>query len=338
MDNRVDWVDYAKGIGIILVVYGHVLRGLHSAGFEFYGRFYELSDSIVYSFHMPLFFFLSGLFFNQILSKKGPKKLVFSKIDTIFYPYVLWSILQGSIEVFLSNYINGNITFNEVFSLLWTPRAQFWFLYYLFFIFVFFSLFLYVHTKIRTLFSFVSLIILYCIVVEVAEDNSLLLVYVIFFTFGMFFRLYNLERVLESKVFLVIFSILFFVSQYVYHFHFNLSYLDHSIYSLKLVFISVIFVFLVSLYLSKLNVKFISYLGGVSMAIYLMHILAGSGFRIVMQSFFEVESVFIHTVCGVLAGLLLPIVAVFIMRKLNFNYLFSAPISTFFSNLVNVKK
>ncbi|MGI2172540.1 acyltransferase family protein [Shewanella ulleungensis] len=180
MDDRVDWVDYAKGIGIILVVYGHVLRGLHSAGFEFLGRFYELSDSIVYSFHMPLFFFLSGLFFYQTLSKKGPVKLVFSKIDTIFYPYVIWSILQGSTEVIVSNYTNGNVTFSEVFSLLWSPRAQFWFLYDLFFIFIVFSLILNGNTKIRTVILFFLLIIIYLFFVEIINESSLFLAYIIF--------------------------------------------------------------------------------------------------------------------------------------------------------------
>ncbi|BEL98781.1 hypothetical protein SM14VA2_11940 [Serratia marcescens] len=67
---REAWVDYAKGIGIILVVFGHVNRGLYSAGIQLSGSSYLLTDSIIYSFHMPLFFFLSGLFFTQSLDKR----------------------------------------------------------------------------------------------------------------------------------------------------------------------------------------------------------------------------------------------------------------------------
>ncbi|WP_373565555.1 acyltransferase family protein, partial [Klebsiella pneumoniae] len=51
---REAWVDYAKGIGIILVVFGHVNRGLYSAGIQLSGSSYLLTDSIIYSFHMPL--------------------------------------------------------------------------------------------------------------------------------------------------------------------------------------------------------------------------------------------------------------------------------------------
>ncbi|STU64905.1 acyltransferase [Klebsiella pneumoniae subsp. ozaenae] len=79
---REAWVDYAKGIGIILVVFGHVNRGLYSAGIQLSGSSYLLTDSIIYSFHMPLFFFLSGLFFTQSLDKKGKTSFVISKIDT----------------------------------------------------------------------------------------------------------------------------------------------------------------------------------------------------------------------------------------------------------------
>lgn len=48
--KRIDWIDVAKGIGIILMVMGHT----------------SMPDAInrwIYSFHMPLFFLLSGLLF-----------------------------------------------------------------------------------------------------------------------------------------------------------------------------------------------------------------------------------------------------------------------------------
>ncbi|EPJ4139137.1 acyltransferase family protein [Klebsiella pneumoniae] len=60
---RETWVDYAKGIGIILVVFGHANRGLYSSGIYISPEIYHYLDNVIYSFHMPLFFFLSGLFF-----------------------------------------------------------------------------------------------------------------------------------------------------------------------------------------------------------------------------------------------------------------------------------
>ena len=42
--NRIAWIDIAKAITILLVVFGHTIRG-------------GLAQSIVYSFHVPTFFF-----------------------------------------------------------------------------------------------------------------------------------------------------------------------------------------------------------------------------------------------------------------------------------------
>ena len=49
--KRNDFIDFLKGIGIILVVIGHVSQN-------------ERINDFIYSFHMPLFFFISGFLFN----------------------------------------------------------------------------------------------------------------------------------------------------------------------------------------------------------------------------------------------------------------------------------
>jgi len=61
--NRNTWVDVVRGLGIILVFYGHYIqRGIdtHNASAVEQFRF-------IYSFHMPLFFILSGFFFRPTL-------------------------------------------------------------------------------------------------------------------------------------------------------------------------------------------------------------------------------------------------------------------------------
>src|SRR5215211_396662 len=54
MSKRIEYLDIAKGIGILLVVLGH-------NDFEVISLFIQ---RLIYSFHMPLFFFLSGYFIN----------------------------------------------------------------------------------------------------------------------------------------------------------------------------------------------------------------------------------------------------------------------------------
>jgi fucose 4-O-acetylase-like acetyltransferase len=142
---RYPWIDVAKGIGIILVVFGHVLRGLIKSGIAS-GDVYNYIDSIIYTFHMPLFMLLSGVFVVSSISKYGNKKFLVTKLDVIFYPYVIWMILQGSLEVLLSKYTNGNASLVEVFSI-WLPRAQFWYLHSLFIFLLVFTAFYYFFRK-----------------------------------------------------------------------------------------------------------------------------------------------------------------------------------------------
>ena len=54
MSKRIEYLDIAKGIGILLVVLGH-------NDFEVISPFIQ---RMIYSFHMPMFFFLSGYFIN----------------------------------------------------------------------------------------------------------------------------------------------------------------------------------------------------------------------------------------------------------------------------------
>jgi fucose 4-O-acetylase-like acetyltransferase len=69
--TRKNWADYARGIGIVLVVFGHVEFGLMSAGIPMDKALFEIVHSVVYTFHMPLFFFLSGYFYLSSVRNMG---------------------------------------------------------------------------------------------------------------------------------------------------------------------------------------------------------------------------------------------------------------------------
>ena len=50
----------------------------------------------LYTFHMPLFFFLAGLNVPHSL-RRGTGPFLSSKVWTLAYPYVLWSLIQGGV-------------------------------------------------------------------------------------------------------------------------------------------------------------------------------------------------------------------------------------------------
>jgi len=58
--KRIDYLDASKAIGMFLVYYGHFIEKLYYAGAS--AIFLELK--LIYAFHVPLFFFLAGIFWK----------------------------------------------------------------------------------------------------------------------------------------------------------------------------------------------------------------------------------------------------------------------------------
>ena len=78
--NRIEWIDYSKGILIILVIAGHAIPefDLH---LDYLAHF-------IYSFHMPAFFILSGYLFRY---KKDINTVEFAKkkAKQLLIPYII---------------------------------------------------------------------------------------------------------------------------------------------------------------------------------------------------------------------------------------------------------
>src|SRR4051812_23082158 len=88
--NRIDWIDICRGIGILCVIYAH---GLSEDRLRF----------IFYAFHIPLFFFLSGITFhhknheNVISSfKKAVKGILLPYFIFALISYGLWFVMNSS--------------------------------------------------------------------------------------------------------------------------------------------------------------------------------------------------------------------------------------------------
>ncbi len=136
--SRIAWIDYAKGIGIILVVYGHVISGLSNAGvlqtISIEAKYaLDLSVQAIYTFHMALFFFLSGLLFKDRSVKTDRQRLGFAgkKIATLMYPYLIWSIVYGVVMVLSADKTNRNgMSWGDIpYQLVVEPKSHLWFLY-----------------------------------------------------------------------------------------------------------------------------------------------------------------------------------------------------------------
>jgi len=127
--SRTVWIDTARGLGIILVVYGHVLRGQHHAGLLAWTQTVALQDRAIYAFHMPLFFLLSGLFAGA--SARSGREFIRRRLITIVYPYILWSVVQTILTMGAGHFANGHYRLSDLAQIGIDPIGQFWFLYVL---------------------------------------------------------------------------------------------------------------------------------------------------------------------------------------------------------------
>ena len=145
--GRLAWIDYVRGICIILVCYRHCFDGLREADLPV-NDYHVLSilNVCFYSFRMPLFFIISGLFVSRSLQKKSLKDYVWGRFSIVFYPLIIWGFLQITLQILFKDYINATPSPSDYINLIIFPRnpsnnQQFWYLNALFFVGAFYAFF-----------------------------------------------------------------------------------------------------------------------------------------------------------------------------------------------------
>ena len=130
MNTRLQHIDIAKGIGILLIVFGHNDIVAKEEGELF---------NIIFSFHVPVFLFLSGVFFKV---NSQLRETVLSKIDSLIKPYfttlIIWSFCQKQYSII--DYFGGILySSGWAIPLPWIPL---WFLTHLWVVMIFSGLFI----------------------------------------------------------------------------------------------------------------------------------------------------------------------------------------------------
>ncbi|MBV6643246.1 MAG: acyltransferase family protein, partial [Cyclobacteriaceae bacterium] len=246
--SRLEWIDMAKGIAIILVVFRHIVIGLSRAGIDI-GSYYEAASTITYSFRMPLFFILSGFFLRKSIEKRKFKQFLNAKFSTLLYPYLVWTFIQVSIQIYLSSHLNSNRSIEDYLYIFIAPREidHFWFIYALFNISITYFLFIKLFKDKKWLIFLLAILMYHTghyLKINVFQDVLNFFVYAVI---GDIISSYVLNPSNESKIsspkFLIPMSFLFVVSQWVYltneelnHFLYGLIALIGSVFTLSLSF------------------------------------------------------------------------------------------------------
>lgn len=282
--TRQDWADIAKGIGIVLVVLGHVARGMVRAGQVVPQPFFDHLDRILYSFHMPLFFLLSGWFAPRSLERRGAGATIANRVDTLVWPYILWSLFQGSLEVLLSRWTNGDTPWISVLSLLWAPRGQFWFLHSLFLIAVVFAAGWWLAGR-RVLIVFLAVTFVGWLMQGNLATQPIVqqvLVNGFWFALGAYFGGMGFDIGRIRRIFVVV-PFVAFVLTHAIAIQLGIDPTRGGILGLMAGATGILSVIGLSATLSGRVARVFLSLGTTSMGIYLMHILIGSGMRIAVE-------------------------------------------------------
>ncbi|CAK1229622.1 Uncharacterized membrane protein YcfT (YcfT) [Fructobacillus fructosus] len=314
MSKRIEWIDVAKAIGIVLVVYGHVILGLHDSGLWTGFINYRALHDVIYSVHMPLFFFLSGIFaINWV--ERAPGTAIGKKALTLLVPYFLWGFIQASVmQVFAGSTNNGQGLANAV-KLPFIPYAQFWFLYDLFWIFLIYYLlinYLHLTTKVFIILSFILMLVSpYLGYWELWRISY----HMIFFAIGTLILKHH--QWINRVNFWAVVMVTVILNSLMLTLSLNIFW--HN----ALTFVVACSGILLLAKISKgIKSKKIDSVGRQSMVIYLLHLMFTAGSRIMLMKV-GMDNLYIQMLIGLLLGVFAPLFVLFIANKMRISkYLF----------------
>ncbi len=317
-DNRLLWVDYAKGIGVSLVVVQHILGGILRSNIGSFDGIYFYYDGVIEIFHMEVFFFLSGLFVLKSIEKREWFSFLTNKTRTLLYPYFLWSLIYAVIFLLIpnsSNRLSLNVT--EVTQIWYQPIFHFWFLHSLFICQALFLCF-YRNELSRILLLVISVILYFFSreLVLLDQFND----YLIFFMLGVFSQgLFNEQKKFFSKnttwlvLSLLSWELLYVIRQ---------LYFSNCILTFFASVSAILFAVSLSFAMAQKNLfSFIRIIGFYSLPIYLVHYITGTAVRTILLKL-HVSQAWIHVPVGLLAAFIVPVILYRICEKIRFRYLF----------------
>ncbi len=138
-NKRIHWLDAWKGFATLLVVMGHIADGYLDAGlFAENATTLQRIYDIIYSFHMPLFFALSGYAFYIAYAKRREERAEKFRLQVVNIAavYVLFSVIQWVFKMLFSGQVNSSYTVKDFLMIPVRTMDPYWYLYVLVFLYL----------------------------------------------------------------------------------------------------------------------------------------------------------------------------------------------------------
>lgn len=205
--EKLENITHLSSWAILLVVLGHSYPGLQYSDDILINILLWIRKHLIYSYHMPLFMFISGYLFIHTNRERNINYIGFvqKKIKRLLVPYFVISTCVFPVKIFLSQYADRPVQFNlndYVKSVIYPDDnviALFWFLPTLFIIFLIAPIFkkYLVNRKISVLYLLSVLLIFFNLFNPVKNIKLLCLNCVadliVFFWMGCVFYMYRIK-------------------------------------------------------------------------------------------------------------------------------------------------
>ncbi len=285
----------------------------------------QFVDGWIYAFHMPLFFFLSGLILFRSVEKHWGA-FASDRFRKIAYPYVVWSIITVLIKAALGDITNHPYTLSDLNLILYKPIDQFWFLYVLLFLSLIVSALLKLGAKPWLI--FVMAVLLYPGVLPISYGWGVLgqaSLYAVYLTLGVIVGwgrdLRTISRIHVGWLVIFVGGGLLVTSLGGFS---ELPY-RHALTPVLAISGTAAMVALAALAdMAKLDAA-IRFLGRYTLEIYVVHTIASAGLRIALLKLAHVSAPAPHLLFGTLAGLYVPIALMLVLDRVGFRIGFILP-------------
>ena len=112
MKKEIVWMDYARYIGIFLVIFGHSLQRFSWDECSFVKTLWDY----IYLFHMPLFFIISGYLYDNRAVNVANIRFGGGKIlRSLIVPYLLYQIVFLPISLYTSHGLTDIVVWKKMF-------------------------------------------------------------------------------------------------------------------------------------------------------------------------------------------------------------------------------
>lgn len=322
-------VDRLKGYACFLVLFGHVVRGIRTAGISV-PFFFEGMELFIWSFHVALFLFLSGVVYQltgEWKNYNSKSKFILHKLLNLGIPYIVFSVIYILINSLVAE-SNTQSSIKDILFIWKTPIAQYWFLYALFFLFCIWVMLSKILKNWQI--TIIALIIGYGVPLLGKTLGCFEIVFYSALAFGIG-TFVNFDMLSKPQTYIKCLVIILHLIAGIVLINLNIieSPFIKEIMLLFGIYSSILFISIIQN--CKLIAQFLGFMNGYSFQIYLLHTIFTAGIRIILLRLSITQwwiHVFVGTICGIAFSTLVAILA----KKVRFLNFFFFPTKSFAKN------